>query len=159
MVQNPSILNTAQTGASGVTQSVRAFPPRPAQRPELCDRLLTACGAEKVFTVDLLLEQGASTNCMDNEGRTPLIIVSYTGHSAIAEMLIKKGADVNYSDHNGVTPLISASMRGNIEIVRLLLTKNPDVNACDKFGRTALMMAKTRGGSDVVELLEKHGAR
>ena len=57
--------------------------------------------------VTLLLDMDADINAKDNNGRTPLHNVSWTGHTDVVQLLLNKGADINAKDKQGRTPLQS----------------------------------------------------
>ena len=70
--------------------------------------------------VRALLDRGADVNQADNDGTTPLIIVSGTGHVEVVRALLDRGADVNQATNNGGTPLMLAKAFKHTEIIRLL---------------------------------------
>jgi ankyrin repeat protein len=57
----------------------------------------------------------------DLEGRTPLHIASWQGHTAMVELLLRYGADVNAVDREQRTPLQSSAWQGHESVVWLLL--------------------------------------
>lgn len=57
----------------------------------------------------------------DLEGRTPLHIAAWQGHTAMVELLLRHGADVNATDREQRTPLQSAAWQGHENVVWLLL--------------------------------------
>ena len=57
----------------------------------------------------------------DFEGRTPLHIASWQGHTAMVELLLRYNADVNATDREQRTPLQSAAWQGHERVVWLLL--------------------------------------
>jgi len=92
------------------------------------------------------------------EGRTPLWIASYYGHSGIVEALLNfPGIDVNLPRDTGSTPLYIASDRGHEKVVELLL-KFPgiDVNKPHRDNRSPLYVASDFGHEKIVCLLVKH---
>lgn len=57
----------------------------------------------------------------DLEGRTPLHIAAWQGHTGTVELLLRHGADVNATDREQRTPLQSAAWQGHESVVWLLL--------------------------------------
>jgi ankyrin repeat protein len=82
--------------------------------------------------VRMLLEHGANTGAIDNEGRTPLHLAVYYGD-----------------------PLAGYE---RVEVVRMLLEHGANVAAEDNEGRTACQIALAKGDEEVMELLSEHGA-
>ena len=69
----------------------------------------------EIAKLSQLLDAGASANCKDYDGRTPLHIAVAEGHTQIVELLLKKGADCNALDRWQNTPL-SEAMRSGIRV-------------------------------------------
>ncbi len=104
-----------------------------------------------IEVLDDLLDQGASPNVKDEEGRTPLhIAIEFLKEDAlpIVEKLIKKDALVTASDNQERTPLHYAAseschlfLKGKKDdgaLVRTLIQAGANVNMTDYLGRTAL---------------------
>ena len=115
----------------------------------------------------LLAEAGADTsvnaNAADLDGKTPLILASEYGHSAVARALIAAGADVNAGIDNaardkGKTALLFACERKHWEAAKVLIAAGADVNAKDRFRRTALLHACKSGNMEVFRMLIHAGA-
>ena len=94
-----------------------------------------------------LLLQVMNPNVADNEGQTPLHVV--TNHE-IAELLLRHGADPNARDKYGRTPLHYAQHK----VAELLIRYGADPNVRDVDGNTPLHFAKSK---ELVELLLRHG--
>lgn len=112
--------------------------------------------------VKLLLDEGADTSVIDEEGRTPLMIVAekeYAYGTEIMMSLLVAGADANTIDHEGRTPLMHATGGGwTTKSVELLLAAGADVNAVDHEGRTPLMGAAEGGTLKTIKMLLAAGA-
>jgi|GEM_PF-3718294 len=94
-------------------------------------------------------------DCMDEDGRTPLIYASITDNNLkIAQILLAQGADVNNKGTTGSIPLIWASARGCDKIVSLLLSHNADVNSVDEHTSYSSLMYALRYPKVVLLLLD-----
>ncbi|WP_173862896.1 MULTISPECIES: ankyrin repeat domain-containing protein, partial [unclassified Wolbachia] len=72
------------------------------------DELLKAAGRGDIDTVNDLINQGASVNATDQDGKTPLHCAAKNSHEEVVEALLgKDGIDVNLADKNKDTPLHS----------------------------------------------------
>ena len=56
------------------------------------------------ISVDLLLRHGASVQCSDNAGMTPLHWAAVKGSKACIKHLVEAGADLNAKEGQGKTP-------------------------------------------------------
>jgi len=68
----------------------------------------------KLRIVELLLEQGAEIEAVDEDGDTPLICAIYMDRFDIFHLLLKQGADINRLDGRGRTPLMIAMEFGEL---------------------------------------------
>jgi uncharacterized protein len=111
------------------------------------------------------------TNNQDEQGRTPLMWVSYINFNnrdsvaraeesrlVAARLFIDKSADISLKDEHGWTALTWASWTGFPNLVKLLIEKGADVNVADKRGQTPLMIAAIRGNCGVTAILLENGA-
>ena len=106
----------------------------------------------------LLLENGASVNLMDQRGWDALTLAVETGRTDTVKVLLKAGANVNRADHKEFYPLSFAAKRGNLDIVRLLLAAGADINAQATYGTTALIWGVYYNHGEIAGLLLKSGA-
>ena len=110
----------------------------------------------------LLVNHGANTSYVDEDGVTPLIQAAYQGMTEIVKALLSQetaSVDVSAMNNEGINALIAASSEGHIEVIKLLLANpNCDVNSKDKDGTNAMMAAAVRGHKDVIAILVAHGA-
>ncbi|XP_069706374.1 ankyrin repeat and SOCS box protein 3 [Phaenicophaeus curvirostris] len=76
----------------------------------------------------ILLEKGASKECKDNFGITPLFVAAQYGKLESLRLLVSHGAEVNCQAKDKATPLLIAAQEGHTECVELLLSKRADPN-------------------------------
>lgn len=110
-----------------------------------------ACVNGHILCVDLLIQNGASIDCTDNKGCTPLIICAQYGKATLAGYLIGKGAKSFLTDHEGDNALHWACFKGHSELVQLLLYSGFDAKQKDRFGQTPLHLACLSGDLTTVE--------
>ncbi|CAK9192697.1 unnamed protein product [Sphagnum troendelagicum] len=67
--------------------------------------LLSYASKGDVDAVKQLLDEGASANASDYDGRTALHLAASEGHVPVVELLLQHGVDVNHVDRWGDTPL------------------------------------------------------
>jgi len=101
------------------------------------------------------LSNGADVSSLDEDGHTPLLVVSsQAGTASTVERLLDAKADVNERDGRGASVLCWAcSFSGDARNVRLLLDARADLHASDDDGLTPLMGASMFGHQSVVRLL------
>lgn len=107
--------------------------------------------------VQILLENGADVNPIEENHETALMAASYEGHEAVVKMLLENEADVNRRWNEG-NALNGASLRGHEVIVQMLLEHGADVNPVQKHCEPALMTASYNGHEAVVKMLLENEA-
>lgn len=136
--------------------------------------------------VQLLLENGADVNAINDIGDSPLHRAAFTGRQDIVTFLLQHHADVNLLNAEGNSPrqvartldikkfieaaeitekmkseesFRKAARDGDIEtLTTLLKSRHPlNVNCVDTYGNSALHWASTRGRKEVVVLLLQNG--
>jgi FOG: Ankyrin repeat len=108
-----------------------------------------------------LVKAGANVEAKANNGGTPLILASTSGHLTTVKFLVEEGhANVEAKDkEDGYTPLIWASGNGDLTTVKFLVEEgHANVEAKDNDGSTALGWAKMCGERRVVAYLRSKGA-
>jgi ankyrin repeat protein len=119
---------------------------------KLDQELLKAIQYNKLGLVKRLHSEGASVNCRNDEGRSPLHLSVYSDWDRVSHFLIDMGADLNAKGKFGGTPLHMAAFKGNRVIVQLMLKKGGDQRAKDSNGNLPIHLAAMYGWADIVEL-------
>lgn len=93
-------------------------------------------------------------NQPDERGFTPLVLSTYLGNQAAAELLIKYGADLDAQDAMmGNTALMGVCFKGSLALARLLLEKGANPHIRNNNGETALDFAQNGNHQEIVQLL------
>jgi ankyrin repeat protein len=153
---NHDAASLAKIGAKGVAWSAldaHATPP-----------LLSAIVASDVVMVKALLDLGAPTERMGEDGDSALLaaVAAAAGDSddavRVVRVLLDHGASPNKRGRDGRTALFAAAQQGSESLVALLVSKGARIDdAVD--GRTAIEAADARGHDGVVKLLKARGAK
>ncbi|KAI9926349.1 hypothetical protein MW887_004113 [Aspergillus wentii] len=109
------------------------------------------CG--DLFTVQLLLNNGADPNYRDREGWSAIHWATEEGHWDVVLLLLKYGANVNAVSSYGTSPLHCAANGGHDNIVSELLRLGADPLKSTCHGWTPLHHAAFMGYSHVVQSL------
>jgi len=107
------------------------------------------------MVVKLLLDNNASINMKDNEGRTALFLASSKGKTDIVKMLLDKNANPNIESNKGRTALMEASITGNFEIIKLLVDKKAEIDKKDREGNVAFDFAKKNSFNEIAKFLKE----
>jgi hypothetical protein len=145
-------------------------------RPETA----TSPGHWEVFKAQV--ESGASVDCQDEKGLTPLFFAARHGNTNAVAFLLAHGADANHKSKTGETPLMWAAsgpgddwplanksvnsalacsapgMGDNLPVVISLVRAGADINARTKKGVTAMGFAALWGNSSIALWLYDQGA-
>ena len=130
------------------------------QSSKYSEILVASSDAKSV--IDVLLDNKADVNFLNDEGETPLCIAARKGFVDI----VRKMLQVYGAKPNKGSPLVAACLAQNVEIVDMLLYHEPraDPNmqstSCyaDSKYKLPLFIAVDKGNSELVEMLLRHGA-
>ncbi|XP_065131248.1 uncharacterized protein [Paramisgurnus dabryanus] len=107
--------------------------------------------------MDLLLQRGASVNCPDESGRTPLSYACEMGHLDAVKILVKNNADPEVADRWGNTALMFAAAAGHSAIVEFLARAfkrlGLQVDRQNKVGNSAVEVARYLGHTECLRAL------
>ncbi len=155
--------------------------------PHQMSALMYACGKNIPRMCQLLINNGADVNLVNDDRTPPLMIACYLGFTEIVTILLDAGAKVNVQDIDGDTPLCLAIKKNhheivtllinhgadayfdegalnlaidyhNLEMIKTLLKTNIDINIGNRDGVTPLMNASAQGNIEIVRMLIESGA-
>ncbi|XP_072849430.2 uncharacterized protein LOC110078101 [Pogona vitticeps] len=109
-------------------------------------------------SVRLLLENGASVNQRDTNGRTLLASAAHSGNHEVVALLLARRAKTELPDRHGQTPLTLAARQGHTKVLLCLLAHGANVDRPDREGWTGLRAAAWGGHSEAVGVLLRAGA-
>ena len=101
----------------------------------------------------MLLDKGATINCLDGDTNTPLMGAAFANYVDVARLLVLRGSDVNQSNHHGYTAVHHASWEGRLEIVKLLIENGAEHDSQTDDLNTALALACHGNHPEVVDYL------
>lgn len=105
--------------------------------------LHNAVRSGSVEAIELLVEHGASVDCVDSGGMTPLFWLRSTPDRArIAKRLIAAGADVNAQMLDGASLVSYWAEEDDVVIVKLLLDAGADPRIPDEQGDGAIVRSQ-----------------
>ena len=110
--------------------------------------------------VNLLLEAGAKSDEMPEDGGTPLHLAAWGGYVEIVDKLLDARADKDKiaGIEGEPTPILLAAEAGHVDIVSLLLQVGVDKDAATKdSGQTSLHFAASQGNLQLTQLLLEFG--
>ncbi|XP_067849578.1 ankyrin repeat domain-containing protein 50 [Heptranchias perlo] len=114
---------------------------------------------EREDSIRTLLDNGASVNQSDSNGRTLLGSAAYSGNLDVVNLLISRDADLEIEDNHGQTALTLAARQGHTKVVNCLIGHGANINHTDQDGWTALRSAAWGGHTEVVSALLYAGAK
>ncbi|XP_048189500.1 ankyrin repeat domain-containing protein 50 [Perognathus longimembris pacificus] len=114
---------------------------------------------EREDSIRTLLDNGASVNQCDPNGRTLLANAAYSGNLDVVNLLVSRGADLEIEDAHGHTPLTLAARQGHTKVVNCLIGCGANINHTDQDGWTALRSAAWGGHTEVVSALLYAGVK
>ncbi|XP_048774098.2 sex-determining protein fem-1-like [Ostrea edulis] len=80
--------------------------------------LTTAVGLDDLDMVKFLIKSGADVDCIDESGKSPLLLALQDGKFKIAQYLMKQGGDVNVVDGLGQSALFLIANGGNSDCLK-----------------------------------------
>ena len=80
----------------------------------------------------LLKKHPEQLNLTSEHGATPLLLATYRGNHAVAEVLLNAGADPNQCFKEGA-PIYGVIFKGDAQMLQLLIEKGADINQVCQF--------------------------
>jgi len=116
-------------------------------------RMVRAIRDNDVRQIELLLNNGASSNVMTRDGKTMLMAAAAAGYLSLVGRLLDSGSPVNAVNDRGGDALMYAASYGRVKVIRYLLGKNARPARRAQNGWTALTLAVAKGHTPVVRVL------
>ena len=101
---------------------------------------------------------GADVNATDENGDTPLLMVTRLSYFKQTKFLVENGANVNVANKKNITPLHYAVEYNNVQMIKLLLDNQANTEAVDNINETPMHWACWTGNIKAAKLLIKYGA-
>lgn len=98
------------------------------RRDEMGGNLLFECASRSspAQVVRLLVQRGASVNCVNRDGNSPLVVASGLSLKPMMATLLELGADVCHKNNQGQSALHWAALESDLECIELLLRAGAD---------------------------------
>ena len=120
--------------------------------------LLKAAMKGSSAEIEMLIQQGADVNALDNAGGTSLMLAARSGSCRGVKLLLEAGADFDIKDKNNITALMAAAQRGYSKCVEALTNAGADVNVTNPLGGPALVQAIFSDNFECVRWILEAGA-
>lgn len=115
--------------------------------------LLHAAAAGDVHLALTAIDRGASPNCRDPRGLTPLMRAATYDNVEMLQLLIDAGAEIDAATEHNVTALMRAAIHDRVAAARELIRCGAATNLRDVDGFTAKEVADRLGNKGVAAIL------
>jgi ankyrin repeat protein len=123
------------------------------------EHLLQAANEGNLREVRMALKYGASINCRDSKGRTPLMLAVINNRFDVMKDLVIHGAHIEAKTYDGDrSAFLWAVFLGNERIVQFLYANEADINEVNNRGDTPLIIASYMGYGNILQYLIAEGA-
>jgi ankyrin repeat protein len=130
-----------------------------AQNKQHNTALHLACYSGRVEIAQMLLEHGANTSTKNEQGETPLHLVTRGNYDyqhqgvSIVLLLLARGVDVDTRKNSMATPLHLAAFRGRLKMTKVLLDHGANPHTKNDQGETPLHLAAFKGRLEIAKVL------
>ena len=93
---------------------------------DLNTALQHAASVDNVVGINLLLDNGAKIDSVNNINMTPLMVTCYDNYTNSARVLLERGANLTFPNEEGNTCLHIATMNTNIDMIKLFFQYGAD---------------------------------
>ncbi|RGP71794.1 ankyrin repeat [Fusarium sporotrichioides] len=121
--------------------------------------LLHAADQNHERAVQVLIENGAQIDSVDEDGYTALCFAAGQGNKAIIDLLCKHHANIEHKTLSGSTPLVHAVVGEHIDAVKTLLDRGAKIGLSDGNPVDSLRSAILQGAEHIIEILPRNGAK
>ncbi len=122
------------------------------------DAIFNAIRHNHINTIEKMLAKGMSTNILDSNQQSPLLVALNSGHKDMASLLIDYSRLLDKADKGQNRPLHIATRQGYKDVVEKLISRGVDIDAQDILGNTALMIAVNNNHRQLIDIFLKHKA-
>ena len=114
-----------------------------------------------IDAMNLLLDNNADPNIIDDEGTTPFIACCFFGNIKAAKVLIKHSADINIQDDKKMTAAMHAAEKCNFKILQLLEENKANFTIVDNMGNNvgmhmAMQIKNQSKNTEIYNFLYQH---
>ena len=113
---------------------------------------------DHITAVNILLEYGASIECLAKCHATPLCIAVLGGSVNVSHLLVQRGAKVNAGDKYGYAPFAIVKWDAPMPFLQSLLDEGAGLNTINYYGETQLCLRARNGDQETVRWLLDQGA-
>lgn len=120
-----------------------------------CGGLLYNAKTGDVERIKEALDSGDPIDKIDEQGRTALMIASYSGNAEAVEYLCQAGASLNLQEpFKKCTALLYAAYYNHVDVAEILLKYGADPTITDRYGNTPLYYAEEYLYGHMIQLLK-----
>ena len=112
-----------------------------------------AASEGRANVIEELSLHGATIDCVDRWGGTPLRDAVRGRHLRAANLLMERGGTLGFTEKEAANELNHLARRGKLEVLKLMVKAGVPVNVVDYDGRSCLHLASSEGNLPIVRHL------